>query len=76
MYVYRILFRTQDLSKVKQYCFDSWTRILENKASLQDFIFSKEVKMGTYRCVRQMSGSTSETVLILEAATKAHLLLV
>ncbi|TCD71522.1 DNA polymerase zeta [Steccherinum ochraceum] len=44
----KILFRTQDLSKVKEYCYNSWTRILEDKASLQDFIFAKEVKMGTY----------------------------
>lgn len=44
----RILFRTQDLSKVKEYCYESWSRILEGKASLQDFIFAKEVKMGTY----------------------------
>ncbi|KAJ3855937.1 hypothetical protein EV368DRAFT_33584 [Lentinula lateritia] len=44
----KILFRTQDLSKVKEYCYDSWTKILENKAPVQDFIFAKEVKMGTY----------------------------
>ncbi len=45
----RILFRTQDLSQVKEYCCRTWTRILENKVSIQDFIFAKEVKMGTYR---------------------------
>ncbi|KAH8102662.1 hypothetical protein BXZ70DRAFT_798056 [Cristinia sonorae] len=44
----KLLFRTQDLSKVKEYCYASWTRILENKASIQDFIFAKEVKMGNY----------------------------
>lgn len=44
----RILFRTQDLSKVKQYCYSSWERILENRASIQDFIFAKEVRLGTY----------------------------
>ncbi|OBZ79777.1 DNA polymerase zeta catalytic subunit [Grifola frondosa] len=44
----KILFRTQDLSKVKDYCYQSWSRILENKVSIQDFIFAKEVKMGTY----------------------------
>ncbi|KAJ3890133.1 hypothetical protein GG344DRAFT_50208 [Lentinula edodes] len=44
----KILFRTQDLSKVKEYCYDSWTKILENRAPVQDFIFAKEVKMGTY----------------------------
>jgi DNA polymerase zeta len=46
----RILFRTQDLSEVKRYCYSSWLKILENKVSIQDFIFSREVRMGTYRC--------------------------
>lgn len=44
----KILFRTQDLSQVKDYCYQSWTRILQSQASIQDFIFAKEVKMGTY----------------------------
>jgi len=46
----KILFRTQDLSRVKDYCTSAWTQILENRAPVQDFIFAKEVKMGTYRC--------------------------
>ncbi|KAH9944384.1 uncharacterized protein BXZ73DRAFT_87292 [Epithele typhae] len=44
----KILFRTQDLSAVKEYCCRTWNRILDNKASPQDFIFAKEVRMGTY----------------------------
>lgn len=44
----KILFRTQDLSEVKDYCYRSWTKLLDNKASVQDFIFAKEVRMGTY----------------------------
>ncbi|KAH9081664.1 hypothetical protein EDB83DRAFT_2502933 [Lactarius deliciosus] len=44
----KILFRTQDLSDVKRYCYESWKKILENKVSIQDFIFSREVRMGTY----------------------------
>ncbi|KAI0689616.1 hypothetical protein BC835DRAFT_1368378 [Cytidiella melzeri] len=44
----KILFRTQDLSRVKEYCCSTWTQILDNKASVQDFIFAKEVKLGTY----------------------------
>lgn len=44
----RILFRTQDLSRVKQYCYSSWEKILESRASIQDFIFAKEVRLGTY----------------------------
>lgn len=44
----KILFRTQDLSEVKAYCWRNWTRILEGRFSIQDFIFAKEVRMGTY----------------------------
>ncbi|KAF9652022.1 hypothetical protein BDM02DRAFT_3153972 [Thelephora ganbajun] len=44
----KILFRTQDLSKVKQYCYSSWEKILDNRASIQDFVFAKEVRLGTY----------------------------
>ncbi|KAI0669901.1 hypothetical protein C8Q78DRAFT_976102 [Trametes maxima] len=44
----KILFRTQDLSQVKDYCCRTWARILENKVPIRDFIFAKEVKMGTY----------------------------
>nr|VWO96738.1 DNA polymerase (EC [Ganoderma boninense] len=44
----KILFRTQDLSEIKDYCCRTWGRIMENKVSVQDFIFAKEVKMGTY----------------------------
>ncbi|KAI0068183.1 hypothetical protein BV25DRAFT_1793280 [Artomyces pyxidatus] len=44
----KILFRSQDLSEVKEYCCRSWSKILENKISIQDFIFAREVKMGTY----------------------------
>lgn len=45
----RIIFRSQDLSEVKAYCWRSWTKILEGRASAQDFIFAKEVRLGTYR---------------------------
>ncbi|KAF8898732.1 hypothetical protein BD779DRAFT_1485278 [Infundibulicybe gibba] len=45
----KILFRNQDLSEVKNYCLRSWATILGNKApNIQDFTFSKEVRMGTY----------------------------
>jgi len=44
----KILFRTQDLSEVKDYCCRSWTKLFENKAPVHDFIFAKEVRMGTY----------------------------
>ncbi|KAG5647998.1 hypothetical protein DXG03_007032 [Asterophora parasitica] len=44
----KILFRSQDLSEVKDYCVRSWTKLLDNKVSVLDFIFAKEVRMGTY----------------------------
>ncbi|KAG8995718.1 DNA polymerase zeta [Tulasnella sp. JGI-2019a] len=44
----KILFRTQDLSEVKEYCRSSWTKLMDGRVSLQDFIFAKEVKMGKY----------------------------
>ncbi|KAJ6519827.1 hypothetical protein C8R45DRAFT_807737 [Mycena sanguinolenta] len=44
----KILFRTQDLSEVKNYCYRSWQKLLEGKASVEDFTFAKEVKMGMY----------------------------
>ncbi|TFL06544.1 hypothetical protein BDV98DRAFT_610115 [Pterulicium gracile] len=44
----KILFRTANLSEVKTYCWSSWMKILQGRASLQDFIFAKEVRLGTY----------------------------
>lgn len=44
----RILFRTQDMSELKQYLYRQWTNILLGRVRLQDFIIAKEVRMGTY----------------------------
>lgn len=44
----KILFRTSDLSLVKEYCQRQWTKLIEGRVSVQDFIFAKEVKLGTY----------------------------
>ncbi|KAF8308894.1 hypothetical protein DL93DRAFT_2100396 [Clavulina sp. PMI_390] len=44
----KILFRTQDLSQVKQYCIQEWSKILGGKVTVQDFAFAKEVRLGTY----------------------------
>lgn len=46
----RILFSTKDLSEVKRYLYDQWTRLHEggNRIPLRDFIFRKEVKLGHY----------------------------
>ncbi|KAI9468117.1 MAG: hypothetical protein EXX96DRAFT_493093 [Benjaminiella poitrasii] len=44
----KILFRTQDMSELKKFLYEEWTKILSNRVLLQDFIISKEVRMGTY----------------------------
>lgn len=44
----RILFATKDLSAVRDYLERQWTRILSNRVSISDFIFAKEVRLGTY----------------------------
>ncbi|KAJ3371311.1 DNA polymerase zeta, partial [Kappamyces sp. JEL0680] len=50
----KILFRTKDLSLVKEYLYRQWSRIIANQASVQDFIISKEVKLGTYRNAKSL----------------------
>lgn len=52
-----MLFRSQDLSQIKDYCVRSWQKIVEERVSLQDFIQAKEVRMGTYRCGSVLSSS-------------------
>ncbi|KAK4692554.1 DNA polymerase zeta, partial [Lecanoromycetidae sp. Uapishka_2] len=44
----KILFRSSDLSQVKDYFQRQCTKILMGKVSIQDFCFAKEVKLGTY----------------------------
>jgi len=46
--VLRTLFREQDLSKIKSMCFDCWGHVLGGSTSLKDYIFAKEVKLGSY----------------------------
>lgn len=36
------------MSELKQYLYNQWTKILSNRVLLQEFIISKEVKMGSY----------------------------
>lgn len=44
----KILFRTADLSQVKRYFQNQCTKIMTGRISIQDFLFAKEVKLGTY----------------------------
>ena len=45
----RILFSTLDLSQVKKYIVDQLQKIQRGDVTMMDFVFWKEVKMGTYR---------------------------
>ncbi|KAL3516081.1 hypothetical protein ACH5RR_022983 [Cinchona calisaya] len=44
----RLYFEHQDIDKVKTYLLRQWTRIVSSRVSLQDFVFAKEVRLGTY----------------------------
>ena len=44
----KILFRTADLSQVKDYFQRQCAKIMRGNVSIQDFCFAKEVKLGTY----------------------------
>ncbi|KNE68733.1 hypothetical protein AMAG_13375 [Allomyces macrogynus ATCC 38327] len=43
-----ILFRTRDLTQVKMYLTRQWTKILESRVSIRDFVIAKKVRLGTY----------------------------
>lgn len=44
----KILFRSADLSEVKNYVQQQCSKIMKGRVSIQDFCFAKEVKLGTY----------------------------
>lgn len=44
----KLLFQTQDLSQVKRYFQAQCRKIMEGRVNIQDFLFAKEVKLGTY----------------------------
>lgn len=44
----RLYFEHEDINKVKLYLLRQWKRILSGRVSLQDFVFAKEVRLGTY----------------------------
>ncbi|XP_024014051.1 DNA polymerase zeta catalytic subunit isoform X2 [Eutrema salsugineum] len=59
----RLFFEKKNISKVKSYLYRQWKRILQGRVSLQDFIFAKEVRLGTY--------STRDSSLLPPAAIVA-----
>ncbi|XP_073158485.1 DNA polymerase zeta catalytic subunit isoform X2 [Henckelia pumila] len=44
----RIYFEYQNIDEVHSYLRRQWTRMLSGRVSLQDFVFAKEVRLGTY----------------------------
>lgn len=46
--VLRLLFTSKDLSAVKEYCCRQFGKILAGRVSVADFVFAKEVRLGTY----------------------------
>lgn len=44
----RTFFEHKDINQVKAYLLRQWKRILSGRVSLQDFVFAKEVRLGTY----------------------------
>ena len=44
----RTLFESKDLSRVKAYLTKQWEKILRNRVNIHDFVFAKEVRLGTY----------------------------
>jgi DNA polymerase zeta len=44
-----LLFGTKDISKVKSYVMEQFVKVVKNKVNVQDFMFAKEVRVGTYK---------------------------
>eukprot|EP00271_Cylindrocystis_brebissonii_P007773 TRINITY_DN21469_c0_g2_i1.p1 TRINITY_DN21469_c0_g2~~TRINITY_DN21469_c0_g2_i1.p1 ORF type:complete len:1040 (-),score=209.68 TRINITY_DN21469_c0_g2_i1:154-3132(-) len=44
----RMVFESKDLSQVKAYLQRQWMRILKDRVSIKDFVFAKEVRLGSY----------------------------
>ncbi|KAH9622617.1 hypothetical protein KSS87_013140 [Heliosperma pusillum] len=44
----RMFFQHQDISLVRGFLQRQWSRILTGRVSVQDFVFAKEVRLGTY----------------------------
>ena len=44
----RLLFEQRDLSAVKSYLQRQWIKVIQGRVNLSDFIFAKEVRLGSY----------------------------
>jgi DNA polymerase zeta len=64
----RILFETRDLSKVKAYLMKQWTKLWKGGAylNIQDFVFAKEVRLGSYRGIGPPGAIVAQKMLDLD----------
>jgi DNA polymerase zeta len=53
----RLLFATHDLGVVRKYLERQWTKVLSGRMSVQDAVFAREVRLGTYAAERDPSGA-------------------
>lgn len=44
-----LLFETRDISQIKEFIMEQFVKIVKNKINIQDFLFAKEVRIGTYK---------------------------
>lgn len=44
-----LLFETRNISLIREFCQRQFTRILANRVSVQDFMFAREVRLGSYK---------------------------
>lgn len=65
----RLFFEHQNISEVKAYLQRQWTRILSGRVSLQDFVFAKEVRLGTYST--RSSSSLPPAAIVATKAMRA-----
>lgn len=65
----RIFFEHQDISKIRAYLERQWSRILSGRVSLQDFVFAKEVRLGTYSM--RASSSLPPSAIVASKAMRA-----
>ncbi|KAK0600215.1 hypothetical protein LWI29_012749 [Acer saccharum] len=65
----KLFFEHQDIYEVKAYLQRQWTRILSGRISLQDFIFAKEVRLGSYST--RSSSSLPPAAIVATKAMRA-----
>ncbi|KAI9186318.1 hypothetical protein LWI28_016151 [Acer negundo] len=65
----KLFFEHQDIYEVKAYLQRQWTRILSGRISLQDFVFAKEVRLGSYST--RSSSSLPPAAIVATKAMRA-----